>query len=380
MLYLFIAAVVLVISFYASTQNKSKYLISLKVCYCLVFFVWGFEYFNTVDYNVMLEKYNLVNYNIFSGAMFEDDIEPVSKILLILTKPIGNIGYYVVAALFEVLCFYFMTKNLIQRKFIWIFFILLLINFDNVICMMTLKRQFLSTCVSFLALYILVNNKKNNQIYAFLLLLIAFNIHRSAFFNFLIFPLYHFKYRPFLKGIYFMIPLFFIQYFVNISTFSVFLFDAISINSDKYAHYANQLEVAVNFTPVYILYRFMLYVIFLFSLSRVSNKELPLIYCSLFYLLTYNFLSNDIGRMLLLYNLSIIFTVPIILNYFKNFKIRALVISYVVLVSFRLLYNGYTDSNPFSMTYGYKEFNTIFEASSLQIDNPIGEKSKFLRR
>lgn len=382
MLYIVFSFIAIVCSFLAasSRENTSKYIAYLRISFCIVFFLWGFEYYNTVDFAGMLEKFNYVNYGVSTGTMFEEDIEPVVRILFVLCKPLGNLSYYIFTALFEIYVFYKLAIYVIPRKYIWLFFVLLLINFDNVVLIMTLKRQILAVSVSFLAMYLLVKNVSHKYVYALILIFISFNIHRAAFINILLIPFFLLEKRITYKSMLVLFILFVLQYVINFASYSDMLFNLVGSTSEKYAHYANQMNDEITLTPIYIFYNFVLFSMFLFHYNRCNGKETLIVKCSIFYLLINNYLSTDLARLLLLFQLSLMFSIPCIISHIKFFYIRNFVLLFSIAVSLRLFYNAYTDPNKASMTYGFKEFNTILEAPSLQIDNPYQERIKYIKR
>lgn len=59
MLYLILGSVTFLFSIISSfSGTKEKYVKYLNLTFLMLFFIWGFEYYNTVDYKVMLLKYN----------------------------------------------------------------------------------------------------------------------------------------------------------------------------------------------------------------------------------------------------------------------------------------------------------------------------------
>ena len=82
--------------------------------------------------------------------------------------------------------------------------------------------------------------------------------------------------------------------------------------------------------------------------------------------------------MLLYFNVCNIFAIPIVLTKIQKLKFRMFVMVYVGLVAFRLCFNAITNPDKTSMSYGFREFNTIFEAPSIQIDQVKTEHDKYL--
>lgn len=379
MLYLFLSTLAIILSYCAySSRDKQKSVAYVRWSFAVVFFIYGFEYFNTVDYAVMMYKFNLVNYNIQIPIMFGDKIEPLTTLLMKLCKPIGNVGYYVITALFEIVVLYKIAKGLLPLKYLWLFFVLLLINFDNVIVLMTAKRQVLSLFVTWLGLYIILENSiKHSFKIGAAVIISAILIHTAAVFALLMIPIVKYNYVPGKKLRWVLFGLFFVQFVIDISSYSEFIYIYILGINDKFASYAYDLSGESSVTAVYFLYYLTIYSAVLFNLDKLNQKELVWAKFVILYFLLFNMLPYSAGRSLMYYKLGQLFVIPIIISKIQNYKIKTLVCTFSVLISLRLCYNTFSSSDVSSIGNGFKEFNTIFEAPSLQIDNPSLERDKF---
>lgn len=383
MLYLILSVTAIVLSYIASIENNKRCAILTRYAFAIVFFIYGFEYYNTVDYDVMLRKFNYVNYGTLMHSMYGDEVEPLTRILMKLCKPIGNIGYYIIVAFFEIIVLYKMAIKYVPKQYLWLFFILLLINFDNVILLMTVKRQVLSLFVVWLGVYYLLNvEKRNNTRIGTLLIISACFIHTASIFALLILPIVRYNYLPSRQTRITLFIIFFAQFFVNISTYTDFLYNYIFGINEKFASYANDLQGDIDITPAYFIYYLSTFYIILFNLDKLNKTELALAKFVILYYLIFNLLPNSAGRSLMYFNLFQLFVIPIIVSKINDFRIMNLKVKYtyialVVIISLRLCTNVYISDDPTNIGNGFKKFNTIFEAPSLQIDDPSFEKNKF---
>lgn len=383
MLYLILSVTAIVLSYIASIENNKQCAVLTRYAFAIVFFIYGFEYYNTVDYDVMLRKFNYVNYGTLMHSMYGDEVEPLTRILMKLCKPIGNIGYYIIVALFEIIVLYKMAIKYVPKQYLWLFFILLLINFDNVILLMTVKRQVLSLFVVWLGVYYLLNEEKrhNNKIGTILIISACF-IHTASIFALLMLPIIRYNYLPSKLTRIILFMMFFVQFFVNISIYTDFLYNYIFGINEKFASYANDLQGELGVTTVYFIYYLFTFSIILFNLDKLNKAELVLAKFVLLYYLIFNLLPYSAGRSLIYFKLCQLFVIPIVVYKIKNFrimylKVKHIYVTLVVLISLRLCTNVYFSDNSTNIGNGFKKFNTIFEAPSLQIDNPSFEKSKF---
>lgn len=378
MLYLFLTFLVLVLCYLAYTSPyKQHCLLFVRLAFLIVFFIYGFEYFNTVDYGVMLSKFNYVNYNISISSRFGEEIEPFVALLMKICKPIGNIGFYVVVALFEVVVLYKIVAKYVPLKYLWLFFVLLLINFDNVILIMTTKRQILSLFIVWSGVYILLDDKiRHKYLMGISLFIGAIFIHTAAIFALLMLPIIKYNFRPSKKLRLLLFFLFFVQFVIDVSAYSESLYTYIFGINEKFASYAHDLQGEKNITITYFLYYLTIYTSILLTFDKLNSKELVWAKFVIVYYLLFNLLPYSAGRSLMYFNLCQLFVIPFVISKLNNDKIKKFVCTFVILISIRLCYNTYTTTDPSGIGNGFKEFNTIFEAPSLQIDKPNQERSK----
>lgn len=390
MLYLLLGLIALIFSI-ISSQSKSriKQIKYLNLTLFILFILWGFEYYNTVDYRVMLEKFNQVvygkiNYEINGDITY---IEPLCKLLFYICSPFGNLTYYILVALFEIFVIKIIVIKYIPQKYFWLLMVLILFQFEYTIVLMTLKRQIFAIFVSLLMIYVfnekyLVWPLKKVLIVSLLLCFIAYNIHKSVIISILFIPLcflakYHLPKR--LRII--IIFLYMFQYFFDLSAYSDIFFNLIESQDEKYAYYALQISEGGRDTSIiHIIIEFITLSLIIFSLNLCNRKERVFFYAAILYLLSINFFVMDSGRILLPFRICQLFAIPIMISKIESFNknLSKIIVAVFVIISIKSTYQIYTDTNKASMTEGFKSFNLIFEAPSLQIDNPKSESKKYL--
>ena len=389
MFYTFLAIVAIFLAYnagYLEKQNNRD--LCYKLTFFVIFFIYGFEFYNTVDYSVMLNKFNLVNRTDKSIFEFGESVEPFCAFLLKICQPIGGIGYYLVTAAFEIFVMYKICRKSIDERFLWLFTFILLINFDYVIVFMTVKRQFLSVAFVMLGVYLSsLESYENKRIffkknfYVFLCFVAAFMVHKASVGALFLLPIVFFK-QPLTKKISaFLLFLFLLQYLVDLSKYADSIFYFLSDRTDKFAHYAQQLESGRSKTFVYVFYETVVFLILLYYGNKESGIRLVLIKASLFYFVMANYFQKDVGRILLYYHYCTIFAIVIsVENLFAEGKVRfaKMFLIMAVLISCRLYYNAFFVSDKHSMSYGFKNFKTIIEAPSLWIENPNQLYKKYL--
>lgn len=385
MLYLLLGFIATIFSILASQSTSDlRYKQFLSLTLCVIFIIWGFEYFNTVDYRVMLAKYNQV---VFKEGWKAEDIEFGCKILFYLCSPFGNLFYYLLVAAFEVFVLSLFANKFIPRRYFWLFIVIALFNFEYTVVIMTLKRQMLATFTSLLILYVL--SEKEHEwpiikqiIVSLVICFIAFSFHKASIVSVLFVPIWFVSKYNFHRWIILgIVLLYFFQYVFDISAYSEIMFNIIASQDEKYAHYALQIEDGGRETTmIHIIIEFCSFIMMLFSLKYCSRKEKAIILSGIVYLLLINFFVQDSGRILLPFRVCQLISIPIAVskigNYYK--MLPKIVCVVFIILSVKSTYQVYTNPDKGSMTEGFKTFNLIFEAPSLQIDNPQLESHKYL--
>lgn len=391
MLYLILGSVTFLFSIISSfSGTKEKYVKYLNLTFLMLFFIWGFEYYNTVDYKVMLLKYNQVIYGQiqYENSGEETYIELGCRLLFYLCSPFGNLFYYIIVALFEAFVLRLFCKKYIPVRWWWLFIMLILFQFEYATVLMTLKRQMLAIFTSLLMIYIL-NEKESvwprwkTIFVALCLCFLAFNFHKSAIVTILFIPLWMLtKYNYCNKWILLGITCFYIfQYFFDLSAYSALFFNLIESQDEKYAHYALQIENGGRDTSViHTFIEFVTFLLILFSLRYCTKRERIFALAGLFHLLLVNFFVMDSGRILLPFTVCQLFAIPIAiskLNHINRF-LSSIIAAMFIVISVKSTYQVYTNPDRTSMTEGFKSFNLIFEAPSFQVNNPQSESKKYL--
>lgn len=379
MLYLFLAVIAIALSYFAYQENDThNKVLFIRGAFLIVFFIYGFEYFNTVDYAVMLQKFNYVNYGVRIDSIYGEQVEPLTALLMRLCKPIGNIGYYILVAAVEIYVLYKIALRYVPLKYLWLFFVLLLINFNNVIPLMTAKRQVLSLFIVWAGVYIILENKvKHSFAIGVALIICAALFHSAAVFALFMIPIIRFDFTVNRRIQIILFLLFFVQFVIDISSFSQSIYTYVLGFSEKFAHYANDLKGEKNVTLVYFLYYLTIYSAILFNIDKFNGKERVWAKFVILYYLVFNLLPYSAGRSLMYYNMSQLFVIPILVSKINNIDIRRFLCIFAVIISLRLCYNTFSASDSSGIGNGFREFNTILEAPSLQIDNPISERKRF---
>lgn len=390
MLYLLLGFIAFVFSAISSQSRiKTEQMKYLNLTLFVLFFIWGFEYYNTVDYRVMLEKFNQIvygkiNYETSGSVTY---VEPLCRLLFYICSPFGNLTYYILVALFEVLVIKIIVIKYVPQKYFWLLMVLILFQFEYTIVLMTLKRQIFAVFVSLLMIYVL-NEKylvwpfKKVFIVSLLLCFIAYNIHKSVIVSILFIPLWLLtKYQLSKRMKFIIICLYAFQYFFDLSAYSNIFFNLIESRDEKYAHYALQIAEGGRETSiVHIIIEFITFFLMIFTLNLCNRKEKVFYYAAILYSLLVNFFIMDSGRILLPFRICQLFAIPIMISKLEGFNkyLSKIIVAVFIIISIKSTYQVYTDIDKSSMTEGFKSFNLIFEAPSLQIDNPKSESKKYL--
>ena len=385
MLYIFLAVTALTFAIIHSTSRSSNNHIWMNLTFVVLFVIWGLEYYNTVDYRVMLNKYNEVIYG--TGGNIElGDIEPLCQLLFYICSPIGNLFYYVLAAIIEIVILRLMVLKYVPQKYFWVLVLLMLFQFEYVVPIMTLKRQILAVFVGLLVIYVLNEKVKwsvtKRLIVALLICFAAFNIHKATVVVVLFIPIWFlskFKFNNI--ALLALCGLYVFQYFFDLGAYASFFFDILNSSDAKYAHYALQFEDENRTTSaIHIVIEVFTFLLTLYGLKVCNQKEKTILLAGIVYFLCVNFFVRDSGRILLPFRICQLLSIPIILS--KIGKIHELlpkaVVAMFLIISIKSTYDVYTNPDKSSMTEGFKSFSLIYEAPSMQVNHPNLESKKYL--
>ena len=355
---------------------------SLKLAFMLLFIPWGLHYNMTQDWNGYLLSWNIIN-NSTSDVVYShgDTVyEPIYTFLIRFFAPIGFMGFQIVIALFALSIFYIYVKKYVNSKFYWLSIYILMVLPGYGLLYINSIRQTLALVFSMLASYVLMNVVGGKSIWKLfikiiisaILILIGANIHSSAYVAFAIIPIYLIsKYTKNVNVLYALIIsniLFFSRYFIDITQYQqLFAMQLENSSVDSYLYTIQELENVSKISSFETLTFWIvmnLIVLYYNKLSPEFRYMGLLVYVAM---IANGFLINTLARVLLYFNVYLIFIAYVLIVHFNREKkyllkvvrnpIYLLLFSYTLFAFIRLTLTSQYYSK-------WSHFETVFSAPS----------------
>lgn len=369
----YIVLILIIFLSYISYKYKTnKY---LWIIWGLIFFLFAFEYETSNDYKGYLSRYYIAigkeNSIFILDFALKEKIEPIYKLLMQISKPIGFFGFCILLALFNVTILWKWIKKIIPLKYWWFFFIIFICNPNYCLLLINSKRQALAICFILLGVYILtkyLNPKKTiiqqlksfPSLMFFLSIIIAGNIHLSAYIGIIYYFIIIFYPNNLKKYIsYCLILLFLITFNIQISNISAIA--PLLEENGKYIQYLQEITNNNSMTIIYHGLDCLLLLLILYYYKQFTKYEKIFSIASIISLISAHILTDTAGRIILPFTICIPFVATFILRYINNNKIKITYMLYLLAITARWFYNtmategGYYDN--------WNHMKTIFEAS-----------------
>lgn len=370
---LLILTLLMLYAFYKSKFERYE-------CIDIIFFgMWicfAVEYYATTDYPVYYEN--------FDRTYIHVAWEPGYRLLLMLFQPFGFYVFNAVVAAFEMYTLCFMFKKFCPPRYLWIGILIFLLDVENMLGYMCLKRQFFAMAISMWTLYYTCwSDNKRRWLYAALLFMASASIHTSALVSAVYFLIPFIRFRINYVMMALMGGVFVWSLTFNIENYGEQLMDIYNIIGDKnidnerYAKYIDTLDDAIFRTvlskagPLVALAYIASFVLLLFYNRKVSERQYRLVLLSLLSYIFGNMLVGDLYRLNHYFTMTTFFTIPVVLNRLvEDGRRQHKSVYYFVAVFYAVLwlgnsaksyYNVFTGTKVTYMTLRFKHFPTIFD-------------------
>lgn len=370
---LLILTLLMLYAFYKSKFERYE-------CIDIIFFgMWicfAVEYYATTDYPVYYENFDRTYIHVIW--------EPGYRLLLMLFQPFGFHVFNAVVAAFEMYTLCFMFKKFCPPRYMWIGILIFLLDVDNMLGYMCLKRQFFAMAISLWTLYYACwSDCKRHWLYAVLCFLVSLSIHTSALVSvaYFVVPFIRFRINYILMAIMSVVFLWSLTF--EITDYGDQLMDLYSIignqnaNYERYGQYIDELDDALignvlsKVGPLVALTYIATFALLLFYNRRVTERQYRLVLLSLFSYIFGNMLIGDLYRLNHYFTLTTFFTIPIVMNNLVEDGRRFhKPVYYAVAVFCAMLwlgnpaksyYNAFSGTKVSYMTFRFKHFPTIFD-------------------
>lgn len=166
----------------------------LVIAMILLFFLWGLEYQLPIDWTVNLHRWEYVNYK----PALVSYLEPLYKLLLRLSCPIGFFGWLMLSACYALCVFYMFIRKYVPPRYYWVSLFIIVFVSRISLAMINSNRQTVAIITVLVAVLILIRNIEAQRrtskelMLSIILMFSATQIHSSAWgaFPLLVLPLF----------------------------------------------------------------------------------------------------------------------------------------------------------------------------------------------
>jgi hypothetical protein len=364
-MFYFILSLIFGLSYFAFKFKEKKF---YYASIFLIFFLFAFDYGNSNDYWVYVSRFYVangeINYPFVLKFIENEKIEPIYELIMILCKPIGFFGFCIILGWFEIYILNKYIKISIPIKYLWFFYSILMLIPLYGLLILNSKRQALAIMLILTGILILYNKYKKNRIINkknillfLLIIIIAGNIHFSAYIGVFYLLIIYFKPNKINKTIAIItILLFILSYQFKIDTNSLlFLLE----ENAKYTQYLTEIGESYNVSIFYFTYDCFCLVLILYYYNKFNDIEKTFSIAYIFSQISSHFLINTAMRLMLPFSILTPFVLTFILKYIKKRDIKIIYIIWSLLIAFRWFYNTMSTESYYS---NWNDMETIFTA------------------
>lgn len=361
---------------YAFYKSKFERYECIDIIFFGMWICYAVEYYATTDYPVYYENFDRTYIHVIW--------EPGYRLLLMLFQPFGFYVFNAVVAAFEMYTLCFMFKKFCPPRYMWIGILIYLLDVDNMLGYMCLKRQFFAMAISLWTLYYTCwSVNKRRWLYAGVLFVASLSIHTSALVTvaYFVVPFIRIRLNYVIMSILSIVFLWSLTF--DIVDYADQLMDLYNIIGDKnanyerYGQYIDELDdslvgnVLSKVGPLVALTYIASFALLLFCSRRVGDRQYRLVLLSLFSYIFGNMLIGDLYRLNHYFTMTTFFTLPIVSDYLMEdghrlhkHVYKAVAVCCMVLWlgnPARSYYNAFSGTKVSFMTLRYKHFPTIFD-------------------
>lgn len=357
---------------YEGYRMKQPHLLWLTAI--LLYSLFALEYDTTNDYMGYLSRFYVAigedNSMFVNNMSVKEKIEPFYKFLMQISAPLGFFGFCLLLSFFNVSVLWKWIKELIPLKYLWLFFLIFICNPNYCLLLINSKRQALAICVILLGAYILT--KRNNSsrsiiqkikslpsLIFLLTIILAGNIHFSAYAGILYYPIILFKPNHLNKPvIYTLLILFWITFYIHIDITS--FASSLLEEQEKYIQYLQEIKSNNTMTLIYTAFDFIALALVLHYYDIFKSNEKIFAIAFTLSIISSHFLTDTIGRIMLPFTITIPFVLTYTLRYIKNYRVKIFFLVYLLGITMRWFYNAMATGEGYYEKWNHMK--TIFEA------------------
>lgn len=313
LLVLFYTFLVLLFSALSSAKVMKN---GLKVSFILITIYSALRYNYGPDYMNYLRSYNDLCSHYDLTTFMRDDVyskEPGWSVLCLITSPIGFYGLVIIISIFTYYVYYKFIHDNVPVKWQWLAVANYMLNPYFYWIHMSMMRQALAVTIFVIAFKYIC---KKNLLVSFILVLLAFSMHRSAMF---LFPFIFFGYLPIKRGR--VLAIFMLVLFLLMFTLTPIILEYVLSNlldnpivaDYVYSYGTEEWAGAEKFSigGVIFLIPLLFFAYYIMkSNSDDYNKYITLISCAHFMILPLSMINGLFGRMSYYFHIFFIASIP----------------------------------------------------------------------
>ena len=351
-------SLVLLYLYYKSNYTKIEY---INLIFAGLWVMFSIEYYTTIDYRVYYENFQFPPKGLW---------EPIYEWLVTIFRPTGYIFFNACMAAFEIFTICFMVKRLVYKEWYWLAILLFIADPNVVFNFMTVKRQFISMAVAMWIPYVLLFKEgKTRFLYAFIIFLVAVNIHTAAYMSILFFILPFVKKKPGRVVLILVAVLFVCCSGLLVNNFKI-LYKLLSLTgmASRYEFYLDILEssdmddFAVG--PVESICRIVSVFGMLWCIPKMSDAEYKITLISIAGYFFAAVLFADMWRLAWYFTMFNCIALPNMIRVFWNEYAKFIsipILLLILLIPLRQYYNVMSGNSSAHQMYKVQYFYTIFD-------------------
>lgn len=353
-------ALFLLYLYYRSEYQKIEY---INLIFIGLWAMFSIEYYTTIDYKVYYENFQYPPKGLW---------EPLYEWLITIFKPFGYVFFNACMAAFEIFTLSFMIKKLVDPKWYWLAIILFIADPNTVFNFMTVKRQFISMAITMWIPYVLLfRDDKIRFLYAFILLVMAVNVHTAAYMGLLFFILPFIKIRP-NRIVLILIGILYVGCSGLLISNIQFLYKILSFTgmAGRYDYYLDIIETTdmddFGVGPVEATCRIATFFSMLVCIPKLKDIEYRIILISIVGFFLVAILFADLWRLAWYFTMFNCISIPITIKILREEYpkiIATCLLAFVLLIPLRQYYIVMTGKSDAHQMFKVPHFYTIFDDS-----------------
>lgn len=330
-----ILVILLTICFFSFISRNDNPLLGFRISIFVLFFLAAFQYDCSIDYWV---PYKVYWFKVANGLPL--DCEFIYKYLIYACIPLGFFGFSIIVQLINYSVYYYLIKKNCPEKYLWLSIVLFSLMAKHFLLFANSYRQTLAVTFTMLALDTLLSSHMwwhkyvreerrclVSYISAFVYIIIAANIHNTAYICMLFLLLPFFLKFRLVDNFKFNLVLFFTLYigrsFVSLTNIAFYMQTFLSDKENRFQYYMYQIQ---DNSVEQTFYLQMLYVVSIiimsFKMHALNSYQKSLAFAIIIGITLQPFLWTDAERLMMFFTIYWIILIPVLVSQINNRHVK----------------------------------------------------------